>query len=77
MFANNVKVYRIAIKKNQSEMAKLLGISRQSYSAKENGQRPFSDIEKKRIKELFSELKKDITIDEIFFEDSSKLFLFK
>ncbi|WP_225743655.1 helix-turn-helix transcriptional regulator [Marinilactibacillus sp. Marseille-P9653] len=77
MFANNVKVYRVATKKNQSEMAKFLGISRQSYSAKETGQRPFNDLEKKKIKELFSELKKDVTIDEIFFRDSSKLFRIK
>lgn len=62
-----VKKWRNYLGMTQKEMAKILGISRQAYSAKENGKYSFNDREKSLVKELFKEIQKDITIDEIFF----------
>lgn len=64
---NKVAGYRAMIGKTQAEVGEYLGISKQSYSNKERGQRNFNDEEKLKLKELFSNYIPDITIDSIFF----------
>lgn len=59
-------VYRKKLGSTQSDMAKTLGISRQSYFRKENQLVPFTDEEKLMIKEMLIPLFPNITIDEIF-----------
>ena len=51
----------------QTDLSKILGISLQSYSRKEQGKTPFSDNEKIIIKNLFIDDFPEITIDELFF----------
>lgn len=51
----------------QSDVAKFLGISLQAYYRKENGKTPFSDVEKVKLKDIFSEEFPGITIDSLFF----------
>lgn len=64
---NKVRGYRTMLGLTQVEMAKVLGISKQSYHSKENGITPFKDTEKIKIKTLIESLFPSITIDEIFF----------
>lgn len=66
---NRLVGYRNMLSMTQSDMAKHLGISLQSYWSKENKRVPFTDKEKILIKELFSQIFEDITIDAIFFEE--------
>lgn len=63
-----VRGYRTMLNLRQDQIAELIGISKQSYSLKERGKIRFSDDEKKKMKELFKNIRSDITIDEIFFE---------
>lgn len=51
----------------QSDVAKILGISLQSFYRKENGKTPFTDSEKIQLKELFIEDFPEISIDSLFF----------
>lgn len=52
----------------QKDFAKLIGVSVTSYQAKESGKTPFTDREKKRIREFIqTKLGKTLTIDELFF----------
>lgn len=51
----------------QTDLAKILKISLQSYYKKENEKTPFTDEEKLIIKNLFIKEFPNITIDEIFF----------
>lgn len=68
MIKNNVVAgYRVMLSKTQKEMASYLEISPQSYNNKENGRRSFNDIEKKKIKELFSSRIKLMSYEELFF----------
>lgn len=53
--------------KSQDEMAKLFGITKQAYSAKERGVNRFTDKEMIAIKEMLKPIFPEITIDEIFF----------
>lgn len=53
----------------QKEVAKILNISLQSYSRKELGKTPFTDLEKIKMKKIFKSDFPNITIDEIFFEE--------
>lgn len=71
---DNVKLLRIALKMSQQEVAEYLEITRQTYQLKESGNRAFNDKEKIKLKELFIEVKPDITIDQLFFEDSKQIF---
>ncbi len=65
---NKIRGYRGMLSKSQSEMSKLLNITSQSYSSKENGKRPFTDKEKVILKEYFSNYFPEIdTIDFLFF----------
>ncbi|MBS7108619.1 MAG: helix-turn-helix domain-containing protein [Streptococcus sp.] len=62
-----LKGYRVMLGKTQRDMAKELNISLQSYNNKETGKTAFSDREKLAIKMMVSEVKSDITIDELFY----------
>ena len=62
-----LKGYRVMLGKTQRDMAKELNISVQSYNNKETGKTAFSDREKLAIKTMISEVKSDITIDELFY----------
>ncbi|PQC32084.1 helix-turn-helix transcriptional regulator [Enterococcus mundtii] len=53
----------------QRELAKILDISLQSYSRKELGKTPFTDLEKIKLKKIFESDFPQITIDEIFFTE--------
>lgn len=62
-----LKGYRVMLGKTQRDMAKELNISVQSYNNKETGKTAFSDREKLAIKTMISEIKPDVTIDELFY----------
>lgn len=64
---NLIVGYRKMLGYTQSEMAKKMGISSQSYWQKEKGRVSFSDKEKIIFKKLLQSLFPSITIDEIFF----------
>lgn len=67
---SKVEKYRKFIGYTQKRMATLLDISTQAYRNKEKGFTPFKDTEKITIKrKLVENGFKDITIDEIFFEE--------
>lgn len=60
--------YRKKAHKTQKDIAKLLNISAQSYSFKEQGRRPFKPKEMTIIRNYLSnELNEKLTIDELFF----------
>ena len=62
-----LKGYRVMLGKSQDEMAKMFGITKQAYSAKERGISRFTDNEMITIKEMLKPIFPEITIDEIFF----------
>lgn len=63
------KGYRQLLGLTQQELAWKLGISVQSLRNKEGGKTPYSDDEKKVIRDLLRETAfPNITIDEIFFK---------
>ena len=62
-----LKGYRVMLGKTQRDMAKELNISVQSYNNKETGKTAFSDRETLAIKTMISEVKSDITIDDLFY----------
>lgn len=64
---NKVAGYRVMIRYSQKDAAKYLDISPQSYSNKERGHRNFNDVEKNKLKILFSQYLSNITIDDLFF----------
>ena len=64
-----LKGYRVMLGKTQRDMAKELNISVQSYNNKETGKTAFNDREKLAIKTMVSEVKSDITIDELFYQE--------
>jgi len=51
----------------QQQMADKLKISLQSYNNKELGKTSFNDRERLVIKSMVTEIKPDITIDELFY----------
>lgn len=61
--------YRRFLGKTQKDMAKLLEISTQAYWNKENERTPFTDAEKKVIKELIEAYFPDVTYEELFFNE--------
>lgn len=64
---NKIAGYRAMLGLNQTQVAKCLGISVQSYNAKENGKRQFKDNEKIILLELFQQVEPTLTIDSLFF----------
>lgn len=67
MDINKVSGYRTMLNLTQQQMANHLGITSQTYSNKERGQRSFTDNEKLKIKKLFQKIDINLTIDDIFF----------
>ena len=67
MAQNKIAGYRVMLGKTQKNMGEILGITAQSYSAKENGKRAFKDSEKKIIKKMVSTLFPKITYEDLFF----------
>ena len=64
---SRLKGYRVMLGLTQQAMADKLEISLRSYNNKETGKTPFNDKEKKKIKSIVTEVKPDITIDELFY----------
>lgn len=64
---NRVSNYRRFKGLTQTDVAKMLGISLQSYSRKELEKVPFSDKEKIFILNLFKDDFPDLNIDKLFF----------
>lgn len=63
-----ILLYRKKLGKKQEDFANILGISIQSYNAKENGKRYFNDKEKVLLKNYINNnLGLSLTIDELFF----------
>lgn len=67
MAKNKIAGYRVMLGKTQKQMGEILGITPQSYSAKENGKRAFKDGEKIIIKNMILVLFPDITYEDLFF----------
>lgn len=63
---NKVRGYRNMLNLSQSDMGRILGISKQSFSLKERGKVKFTLEEMRKLKEQFSSILPNITIDEIF-----------
>ena len=66
---NIIAGYRKMTGMKQSDMAKIFGISRQSYWNKETGRTPFTDKEKTLFKKEVAKIMPSITISDIFFKD--------
>lgn len=59
--------YRKGLGYTQADMAKIFNISTQAYYRKEKGYTTFNDSEKILLRDMFKELKPDITVEELFF----------
>ena len=68
MITNKVKNFRSLLGLTQAELARLLKVTPQTVSAKENGKRQFSDEEKIMIVKLVNQEYPDIRISDIFFK---------
>jgi len=68
MITNKVKNFRSLLGLTQAELARLLKVTPQTVSAKENGKRQFSDEEKIKIITLVNQEYPDIRISDIFFK---------
>lgn len=62
-----VKRYRKFSGYTQSDLARFLGISLQSYWKKENGKVPFSDEEKIKVRDILGKHDSSLTIEKLFF----------
>lgn len=67
MDKTKIRGYRNMLGKTQAEMAKILGISKQSYHNKETGKVAFTDREKITFKKTLLPMFPKITIEDIFF----------
>lgn len=67
MMANIIKGYRNMVGMKQSEMAEVIGVSRQAYWNKETGRTAFSDREKELFRDEVKKVLPEIKIDDIFF----------
>ena len=67
MNKNTIRGYRTMLGLTQAQLGAKLGITKQAYYNKETGRVSFSDIEKKKFKELLLPKFPNITIDDIFF----------
>lgn len=68
MITNKVKNFRSLLGLTQAELARLLKVTPQTVSAKENGKRQFSDEEKIKIINLINQEYPDIRISDVFFK---------
>ncbi|ABS40804.1 helix-turn-helix transcriptional regulator [Clostridium botulinum] len=66
--AKKLKAYRCLKGAKQEDIARLIGVSLNTYNFKENGKKSFTLNEAKIISDFF-----DTTIDELFFRRNSKL----
>ena len=66
---SKLRGYRVMLGLTQQQMADKLNISLQSYNNKETKKTPFNDKERLAIKSMVAEIKPDITIDELFYQD--------
>ncbi|MCC9700289.1 helix-turn-helix domain-containing protein, partial [Streptococcus agalactiae] len=64
---DKLRGYRVMLGLTQKDMSDKLNISLQSYNNKETGKSAFNDKERLAIKSMVSEIKPDITIDELFY----------
>ena len=67
---NKVKGYRVMLNEKQSDIAEILHITSQAYSAKERGIRRFTDEEKLVLRDYFQNHFSDVTIDSLFFSQN-------
>lgn len=72
MRRNIVAGYRTMIGMNQSKMADVFGITRQTYALKEKGEIAFSDEEKVVFTELVQEVMPNAGVEDIFFTRNTK-----
>lgn len=63
MANKKLKIYRTMKSINQSELAKVIGVTLSTYSKKETGKAVFTLIEAKQLAEYF-----ETTIEELFFK---------
>ncbi|EGE53289.1 helix-turn-helix transcriptional regulator [Streptococcus parauberis] len=66
---SKLKGYRVMLGLTQKELSDKLGISLQSYNNKETGKNAFNDRERLAIRDMVKQVKSDITIDELFYQD--------
>jgi DNA-binding XRE family transcriptional regulator len=64
---NKIRGYRNMLGMTQEKLGEELGITKQSYYAKEVGKNSFSDDEKMKFKKLLLPLFPNITLEDIFF----------
>lgn len=64
---NKVKGYRVMAGYSQTEVADMLGLTKQTYCKRETGKTQFKPSEMLKLKNIISVVKPDITIDELFF----------
>lgn len=69
MKKNLVRGYRSVLGISQSDMAKKLGMSTNTYADKENGKRFFTDIEMLKFKDLLRSRGIKVEVQDIFFND--------
>ncbi|MHB9945153.1 transcriptional regulator [Clostridium botulinum] len=66
--AKKLKAYRYLRGAKQEDIARLIGVSLNTYNFKENGKKSFTLNEAKIISDFF-----DTTIDELFFKRNGQL----
>lgn len=64
---NKIAGYRVMIGFNQTQMGKVLGISKQAYSCKERGKNQFTDSEKVKLRNFLKDYFPNISVEELFF----------
>lgn len=67
---NALIAYRKLLNLKQSELSKIIGISSTSYSKKETGKIPFTQVEMILITKILKEHIPEITMDDIFFNQT-------
>ncbi|MBD3950039.1 helix-turn-helix transcriptional regulator [Tuanshanicoccus lijuaniae] len=72
----NVSRYRRYTGLTQEQLAKLIGISTNSYSNKERGITPFTYHEMVKIRGVFRDYFPNITMDEIFLDGNYRNYRF-
>ncbi|NYS48533.1 transcriptional regulator [Streptococcus danieliae] len=64
---SKLRGYRVMLGHTQTDMGKILGITKQAYSNKETGKNQFNDREKVKIRDMVRKIEPTITIDDLFF----------
>ena len=63
---NNLVGYRSMLRLSQTAMGSKLGICRDSYQAKENGKKDFTQTEIEKIMKILKVNRPELTIEEVF-----------